>query len=156
MCEMFSMKTVYGLKALQFMASRGASEYLLISEIAEHGKIPKKFLETILLTLKNEGLLTSKIGKGGGYQLAFPPSSITMERVVSALEGPLALVPCVYEETGSKCEYCDDSSVCGVRLIMTGLTEEFTLSLRSRTLQDMQTMTEEAIQNSKGLINYTI
>ncbi len=153
---MFSMKTVYGLKALQFMASRGSNEYLLISEIAEHEKIPKKFLETILLTLKNEGLLTSKIGKGGGYQLAFPPSSITMERVVSALEGPLALVPCVYEETGSKCEYCDDSSVCGVRLMMTELTDEFRQSLRSRTLQDMQTMTEEAVQNSKGLINYTI
>lgn len=153
---MFSMKTVYGLKALQFLASKDANEHVLISEIAEHEKIPKKFLETILLTLKNEGLLTSKIGKGGGYQLAFPPASVTMERVVSALEGPLALVPCVYEDTGSKCEYCDDSSVCGVRLVMSSLTDEFIASLRSKTLQDMQTMTDEAVQNSQGLINYTI
>lgn len=153
---MFSMKTVYGLKALQFLASRGTNDPVLISEIAEHEKIPKKFLETILLTLKNEGLLTSKIGKGGGYQLAFPASSITMERIVSSLEGSVALVPCVAEEAGSKCEYCDDNSVCGVRLVMSNLTDQFVSSLRETTLQDMQTMTDEAVQNSKKIINYTI
>lgn len=151
---MFSMKTVYGLKALQYLASKGAAEHTLISEIASKANIPKKFLEAILLSLKNEGILNSKIGKGGGYQLAYPASSITIASIVRALEGTLALVPCAQDNNGAKCEYCDDYDTCGVRLIMTDLTDGFENLLGAKTLADMLTDVEKAVQSR--IINYTI
>lgn len=151
---MFSMKTVYGLKALQYLASRGQNDHVLISEIADKARIPKKFLEAILLTLKNEGILNSKIGKGGGYQLAHPASSITMASVVGALEGGTDLVPCVHGGASAMCEYCEDKETCGVRLVMSGLTEKFDEILGSVTLADMMNDVYKAIQSR--IINYII
>lgn len=153
---MFSMKTVYGLKALQHLAIHGANGNILISEIAEKERIPKKFLETILLTLKNDGLVTSKIGKGGGYQLAYNPADISMERIIRALEGPIALVPCVADESGSKCEYCDDAEICGVRLSMTRITDKLITVMAQTTLADMLDDVEKALRDKKNVINYVI
>lgn len=153
---MFSMKTVYGLKALQYLAIHGAGRHVLISEIAEKEGIPKKFLETILLTLKNDGLLVSKIGKGGGYQLAVAPSEITMERIIRALEGPIALVPCVEDENSTKCDYCEDYSICGVRLSMTRITRKLIDVMSQSTLADMLEDVERAIQSKRNINNYVI
>jgi Rrf2 family protein len=153
---MFSMKTVYGLKALQYLAIHGAGEHILISEIAAKEGIPKKFLETILLTLKNDGLLNSKIGKGGGYQLAIAPSEITMERIIRSLEGPVALVPCVADENNSKCEYCEDNSVCGVRLSMSRLTDQFIGIMSRTTLADLLEDVNRAVQSKRNIQNYVI
>ncbi|QAR32444.1 Rrf2 family transcriptional regulator [Geovibrio thiophilus] len=153
---MFSMKTVYGLKALQYLAMHGAGRHVLISEIAEKEGIPKKFLETILLTLKNDGLLISKIGKGGGYQLAVAPSEVTMEHIIRALEGPVALVPCVADENSSKCDYCDDFATCGVRLSMTRITEKLIDVMSQTTLADMLEDVDRAVQNKRNIHNYVI
>lgn len=153
---MFSMKTVYGLKALQYLAVHGAGRHVLISEVAEKEGIPKKFLETILLTLKNDGLLISKIGKGGGYQLAVAPSEITMERIIRALEGPVALVPCVTDENNSKCDYCEDFATCGVRLSMTRITDKLINVMSQTTLADMLEDVERAIQSKRNIHNYVI
>ena len=66
---MLSKKTKYGLKALTYLALQSKREPVQISEIAEHENISQKFLESILLTLRNTGFLGSKKGKGGGYYL---------------------------------------------------------------------------------------
>ncbi|MGE4497023.1 MAG: Rrf2 family transcriptional regulator [Deferribacterales bacterium] len=153
---MFSMKTVYGLKALQYLAVHGAGRHVLISEVAEKEGIPKKFLETILLTLKNDGLLISKIGKGGGYQLAVAPSEITMERIIRALEGPVALVPCVTDENSSKCDYCGDFATCGVRLSMTRITDKLVDAMSQTTLADMLEDVDRAVQSKRNIHNYVI
>lgn len=153
---MFSMKTVYGLKALQYLATNGSGRHVLISEIAEKEGIPKKFLETILLTLKNEGLLVSKIGKGGGYQLALSPADISMERIIRALEGPIALVPCVTEDMNGKCDYCDDNSVCGVRLSMSGLTGKLINIMNQTSLADLLEDVDRAVMSKRNILNYVI
>ncbi len=72
---MLSNKTKYALKALQVLAKEYGQGPVLISEIARREGIPPKFLELILLELKNQGILQSKKGKGGGYFLARPPQS---------------------------------------------------------------------------------
>lgn len=153
---MFSMKTVYGLKALQYLAVRGVGRHILISEVAEKEGIPKKFLETILLTLKNDGILISKIGKGGGYQLAMTPVEITMERIIRALEGPIALVPCAADESVSKCDYCEDFATCGVRLSMTRITDKLIGIMSQTTLADMLEDVDKAIQRKRNILNYVI
>jgi len=153
----FSMKTVYALRALQFLAEKYETGHVLISVISENEKIPKKFLETILLTLKNEGLLTSKIGKGGGYILALPPSQIHLDAVVKALEGDIALISCADSENGSnKCEHCESYNTCGTRLVMTSLSQELAMSLKNKTVKDLLEEARTARQQSSGSYDYMI
>ncbi len=115
---MISKKTKYGLRAVLLLAREYGRGPLLISEVAEREGIPKKFLELILLELKNKGILQSKKGKGGGYSLGKAPESVTFGQVVRALEGPLAPVPCVSQTAYMKCEECRDELTCGIRIVM--------------------------------------
>src|SRR5471030_947810 len=87
---MFSKKTTYGLEALILLAKRYKSGPVLITDLASEGRIPKKFLEAILLELRKEGILNSKKGKGGGYVLAKDPQDISIGDIIRTLEGPLS------------------------------------------------------------------
>jgi Rrf2 family protein len=111
-------KSKYGLKALLVLAEEADGKPLLISELAERQRLPKKFLEAILLDLKRHGLLHSKKGKGGGYVLNRDPSEVTLGQVIRILDGPLALIPCVSQTAYAKCEECVDERSCGIRLAM--------------------------------------
>jgi Rrf2 family protein len=117
-----SKRGEYGLRAMIDMATylnaNGSSvEVVQIKEIAERQGIPAKFLEQILLTLKNAGLLHSKMGVGGGYYLAHPPEEITLGQIVRVLDGPLAPIRCVSQMAYEACG-CPDENTCGLRLIM--------------------------------------
>jgi len=80
---MLSKKAQYALQALMYMADKSSNEPTLIAEIAKKRKIPLKFLENILLQLKNEGILESKKGKGGGYFFRIPPKDIPLARITA-------------------------------------------------------------------------
>src|SRR5579871_4073595 len=88
-----SRKGRYALRALYALAADDARGPVLIADLAEREKIPRKFLEAILLELKNAGVLKSKKGKGGGYSLARPPEQITMGQVIRIIDGPLPRSP---------------------------------------------------------------
>ena len=79
---MISSKTKYALTALTYLGKHYNKGPLLISQIAKDERIPKKFLEIILLELKNKGYLVSKKGKGGGYALAKDPNHIILGNIV--------------------------------------------------------------------------
>src|SRR5438105_10011544 len=96
---------------------------ILISRVAEPDRMPHKFLELILLELKNHGLLQSKKGKGGGYFLAKPPNAISIGQVVRIIDGPLAPLPCVSRSAYMRCDECHDERTCGIRLIMKDVRE---------------------------------
>lgn len=63
---------------MSYLARKGKGTPVLISEISEAENISKKFLEAILLQLKNSGFLGSKMGKGGGYYLLKEPSDVKL------------------------------------------------------------------------------
>src|ERR1041385_119742 len=115
---MLTRKSKYGIKAMLLLAEEADRGPMLISELAERQRLPKKFLEAILLELKRAGLLHSKKGKGGGYALGRNPTEITVGQVIRVLEGPLALTPCVSVTAYRRCEECPDEEGCGVRLAM--------------------------------------
>ena len=100
---MLTRKSKYGLKALLRMA-RDPERAMLASEIADAERIPKKYLQLILLDLKRRGMVKSRRGKNGGYQLARPPSEIHIGAVMRGLEGPLALTPCASETAYHRCD----------------------------------------------------
>jgi Rrf2 family protein len=113
-----SKRTQYSLRALYALSRNHGKGPTLISQLAEEEAIPKKFLEQILLALKNLGLVSSKKGKGGGYQLARPPEEITLASVIRMMEGPLAPLPCASETRFRKCDECVDIETCGTRIVM--------------------------------------
>ena len=85
-----SQRGLYALKALSHLAGRWESGSVPTREIAEREEIPEKFLEAILVTLKNARIVTSQRGREGGYQLRRPPVEIVVGDVVRLLDGPLA------------------------------------------------------------------
>ena len=84
-----SKKSEYALRALIYAAGFPEGTTFQIKDLAEKNDIPKKFLELILLELKNAGILTSRRGVGGGYILARRPDAIRSSEIIEAIEGPL-------------------------------------------------------------------
>ena len=134
---MLSKKTKYGLKALTFIAKSDCKEPIQIKTIAEHENISVKFLESILLTLRKNGFLGSKKGKGGGYYLIKQPSKIRMVDVIRILEGPIAMVPCVSLNFYEKCEDCPDEKICSISKLMIQVRDSTLKILRNTTLEDL-------------------
>jgi Rrf2 family protein len=114
-----------------------------IKDIAEREKIPAKFLEQILLTLKNAGMLQSKMGIGGGYYLAHPPESISLGHIVRVLDGPLAPIRCVSQMAYEPCG-CPDEESCGLRLTMLDVRNAISDVLDRTTLADVLDRVEAA------------
>lgn len=133
---MLSKKTQYGLKALGYLASKYGEGPILISEIAKKKKIPIKFLESILLQLKNKGVLDSKKGKGGGYFLANAPKKTSLAFAIRIVDGPIAMIPCVSLNFYEKCKDCNEAT-CGLNKAM-AFTRDATLKiLEKKTLHDL-------------------
>jgi Rrf2 family protein len=144
---MISKKTKYALNALVYLARHQHKSPILISEIAENERIPQKFLEQILLDLKNNGILQSKKGKGGGYFLGRPAQEIMLGKVIRIFDGPLAPVSCVSQTAYMKCAECRDDSCCGIRMVMKGVREAISNILDKTSLADSLRLGDEAVQN---------
>jgi Rrf2 family protein len=133
---MISKKTKYAMKALGHLASLYGEGPVLIAEISEKKKIPIKFLETILLQLKQNNILDSKKGKGGGYFLAFNPKKISLASIYRIIEGPIAPLPCVSLNFYEKCKDCNEKH-CGLNKVML-LTRDANLKvLEKKTVFDL-------------------
>ncbi|MDU0458499.1 MAG: Rrf2 family transcriptional regulator [Geobacteraceae bacterium] len=153
---MISKKTKYALKALMYLAGQSPDEPVLISELAREERIPRKFLEAILLTLKNSGILHSKVGKGGGYSLAREPRNITIGSIVKVLEGGYAPVQCLNESAAAGCEECGDPTSCGVRLVMSDVMQALTTVLETSTLADMIERSANAERARARIVDFSI
>lgn len=134
---MLSKKTKYGLKALTYIARSEGDAPVQIGEISKNENIPQKFLESIMLTLKNSGFLGSKKGKHGGYYLRKLPNDIIMADVMRVLEGPIAMVPCVSLNFYEKCDDCPDEHACSVHKLMIQVRDNTLSVLRENTLADL-------------------
>lgn len=133
---MLSKKTKYGLKALSYLAKQEQHVPILISDISESENISKKFLESILLTLKKSGILDSKKGKGGGYYLLKHPSEIKISTVIRLLEGPIAMLPCVSLNYYQKCDDCKSEERCSLNRLMVEVRDSTLKILENKTLEN--------------------
>jgi Rrf2 family protein len=132
-----SKRTQYGLKAMLALGKRYRSGPVLIATIAKEECIPLKFLEIILLDLKAHGILESKKGKGGGYRLSRPPSTITIGSIIRIMSGPLAPLPCASETAFKPCLECTDVETCGTRIIMRQVRDAMAGVLDQTTITDL-------------------
>jgi Rrf2 family protein len=148
---MLSAKAKYGLKATLYLAEREGEGGILVADIAESQRIPKKFLDTILLELKNNGLLSSKKGKGGGYMLARPSSKVMVGQIVRILDGPLAPVACVSQTAYRPCADCSSEEACLIRRVMQRVRDATADILDNTSLRDMATAPRPPV-----MLNYDI
>ncbi len=134
-----SKRGEYGLRAMIFLAPPGPdgrATIVQIKEISEREHIPIKFLEQILLALKNAGLLHSKMGVGGGYYLAKPARDITLGQIIRVLDGPIAPVKCVSQVAYEPCG-CPDEVTCGLRMVMFDVRAAMSAILDKTSLEDV-------------------
>lgn len=134
-----SKRGEYGLRAMIDLASALRDpevRVIQIRDVARRENIPAKFLEQILLTLKNAGLLQSKMGVGGGYYLSRPAEEITLSQIIRVLEGPFTPVSCLNKSNYEPCS-CPDEQTCGLRMVMSDVYQAMSAILDCTTLADV-------------------
>lgn len=134
---MLTNKGKYGLKAIIHLARLEAGETAQVADIAQKNNISKKFLDAILLDLRNAGMLRSKKGPGGGYALAKPARTIKVGAVVRALDGPIAPIGCASRTAFRPCEDCGDVEICPVRSVMREVRDAMAGVLDNTTIADL-------------------
>ncbi|GLK69966.1 Rrf2 family transcriptional regulator [Ancylobacter dichloromethanicus] len=134
---MLTNKGKYGLKAMLFLARLEPGSTAMGQEIATANNIPKKFLDAILLELRNAGMLRSKKGPGGGYALSRTPREIRIGHIIRVLDGPLAPLNCASKSAYVPCQDCEDLASCAVRITMSKVRDAMSDILDGMSLHDM-------------------
>jgi Rrf2 family protein len=128
----FSSKCLYGIQAifdLAFHTDRGAAQ---VKDICERQAIPPRFLEQVFQDLRKAGIVTSKRGPRGGYQLVNPPEKIRLGDILRALEGPVLLMP-----VARSAELIASSSYEVTEQVFKGLSTSIEACLDAVTVADM-------------------
>lgn len=129
-----SKKGEYALRAMIDLSLNYEKGSIQIRDISQREKIPEKFLEQILLMLKNAGLLQSRRGIGGGYNLIKPPKEITLAEVIRIIDGPLAPLSCVSQWAHV---HCPEEKNCGLYLVMLDVRNAIAAMLENITFEDV-------------------
>lgn len=141
---MLSKKTRYAMLALCVLAREYGKTPVPIGRIADAERIPQRFLEGILLVLKNRGLLGSTRGKTGGYYLVKRPDDVSLFDVVVGFEESVGMLACVCENGYRPCEFCKDETTCPIRAAFSEIYRSTADILRRTTLSDLASRPEKA------------
>lgn len=129
-----SKKGEYALRAMIDLSLNYEKGHIQIHDISQREKIPEKFLEIILLELKKAGLLQSKRGIGGGYNLIKHPREITLAEVIRIIDGPLAPLGCVSKWAHVN---CPEEKNCGLQSVMMDVRNAIAKILEGVTFDDV-------------------
>jgi Rrf2 family protein len=137
---MITQKMKYALKALLTLADEAAQdrpEALTIEEIAKRSGTPKRFLEHILLEIRNAGYIASTRGRSGGYQLIKSPAEVSISELLRLIDGPIAPLGCLSRRAYQRCDDCTDEETCRIRKVFADVFWSYLLIIESLTLADM-------------------
>ncbi len=141
---MLTQKARYALHALLVLTEHGSDEPMMIADIAAKARVPRKFLEQILLELKKRGIVRSLRGRSGGYMLGRPPNRIAFAEIIRVTDGPLALAPCVSVTAYQRCADCKDEKTCAIRKVLLAARDATAAILEARTLADAVANTKKS------------
>lgn len=136
---MITQKMKYALKALLVLADEraGQGRALRIEEIAQKSGAPKRFLEHILLDIRNAGFIASIRGRNGGYLLIKDPSAVPLSELLRLIDGPIAPLACLSRRAYQRCEDCSDEETCRIRKVFAEVFWSYLLIIESLTLADL-------------------
>lgn len=144
-----SRRSEYGLRALVDLVRHDGEGPLALATLAGRNRLPTKFLEQIMATLKHGGIVRTTLGAHGGYALATDPSSVTIGRVIRLLDGALAPLPCVSLRYYGRCS-CADESTCPLRDVMIDVRDAMLEILDQETLTDLAARQGQASIDPRG------
>jgi Rrf2 family cysteine metabolism transcriptional repressor len=143
----FSTKGEYGVRLMVQLARHYGMGPASLAGIAAEEDLPRAYLEQLVVSLREAGLVVSTRGAHGGYELARPPEAITMSAVLRALEGPIAPMFCATDDP-EHALVCDRSSRCTVNLLWVRVRDAITSTLESMTLADLAPERAETAPNA--------
>src|SRR3954469_77255 len=126
-----------------------------IGELVQKERLPVKFLEQILMQLREAGFIEAKRGKGGGYLLAKPPKDIRFGQVIRLIDGPLAPIACVSQTAYERCT-CPDEDHCGLRMLMLDVRNAIAKILDRYVLGDVVDITLRKMRRDKVPIPFMV
>ena len=132
----FSTKGEYGVRLMVQLGRHVGTGPASLAEIAAEEDLPRAYLEQLVVSLREAGLVTSTRGAHGGYELARPPEAISMAEVLRALEGPIAPMMCASDDP-EHATVCDRSARCTVNVLWVRVRDAVTGALDSMTLADL-------------------
>jgi len=151
---MIPRKSKYAIQALKSLAKVYPEKgRLAIAFIADQERIPKKFLEAILLQLRNVGIVGSKMGPAGGYYLLKSPDDIALSDIIRATGGPIALLPCVSLNFYEACEDCPSEELCGLHEVLEEVREASVRILAKTSLTDLIKRESKLLKLSQSTYN---
>lgn len=121
---MLTMKARYALRALSALADADGVR-LRARMLAERSGTPQKFLDAILVELRDGGLVESRRGPAGGHALARPADATVLGGVIRVLDGPLARVRCASASAYRACPECPEPDACSLRAVMREARDAF-------------------------------
>jgi Rrf2 family protein len=131
---MLTNRAKYAVKALIHLARRAGQGPVHAHTIAVDEQIPERFLELILVKLRNGGLVHSRAGRGGGHQLTGSPNDISLLAVIHAIDEQIDPLPCLSSTTYVRCRDCADESTCTTRHLFIKIQETQNEHLSQATL----------------------
>ncbi len=134
---MITQKAKYAFKALLDLCRVKDGEPVQIEDIALRTGVPRKFLEHILLALKNSGLIASRRGRNGGYILIKDPADISLGQVLRVIDGPIAPLPCLSKTAYRRCPDCKSEVDCAIREVFGDIYATTLLMMEGMTLADL-------------------
>jgi Rrf2 family protein len=138
---MLSRKAKYALRALSVLALAEPAQ-LQARRIAGEAKVPEKFLETILVELRNAGIVSSRRGTIGGHSLAKPADQIMVGDIVRIIDGPIAPIRCASVTAYQPCADCIDPQTCALRDLMGDVRDAMSNVIDRRTLRELALATQ--------------
>jgi Rrf2 family protein len=132
----FSTKGEYGVRLMVQLGRRFGTGPASLSEIAADEDLPRAYLEQLVMSLRDAGLVASTRGAHGGYQLTREPGQIRMSEILRALEGPIAPMLCATDDP-EHALVCDRSSRCTVNVLWVRVRDAISGALDSMTLADL-------------------
>ena len=125
-------QTEYAIRTLLELARVPFGEVMHNRTISERREVPEVFLKKTIQLLAHAGLVATRRGMQGGVRLAVPAERITFAAVVNAIEGEVAINPCL--STGY---HCKNESSCRVRRVLQRAQEAMLAELAKVTLADL-------------------
>ncbi|RMG64771.1 MAG: Rrf2 family transcriptional regulator [Calditrichaeota bacterium] len=144
----FNKKVEYAIIALLYMSDKPAGELTTTRELSANFSIPQEILGKVLQSLARQQLIASIQGVRGGYYLNMPLEKITINRVITAIEGPVQIVNCV--ETSADCD-CEQLAHCNIRDYMQNLHTLIINFFSAISLKDLKTHLPHVIQTNPFL-----
>ncbi|MCM8748843.1 Rrf2 family transcriptional regulator [Thermomicrobiaceae bacterium CFH 74404] len=130
-----STRGEYGMRAMVSLAKMYGQGPIPLATIAADSAVPIAYLEQLMLPLRRAGLVTSTRGAHGGYELARPPEEVKVGEIYRVMEGPVAPMSCVSEESDE--DTCPMIDGCATRIVWLRVRDSIIEVLDSTTLADL-------------------